>query len=302
MSYEARSVARLVAAILLVFLLGLPAIASAQSSYQDRFAKAESVIRAHEPIVTSWEQQSQITSAIGLTIAALGIAVVVLQSLDGRWARPVTFVAGALIAALAVLSTTSFNGDPGLLIAKAREGRALIASASRFIALAPALPTDEDREEALGYVQQSAEALALLAGGGSKGRPIAVADRSTSVFSSPFATLYASGGGCACAAQDQHDTAAYSFFCGQGTAQSLAEARAAATEEALAQASMALQKGQSKSPAGDLAAYLRGVSAEVAACPVSGTRRFTMFVLVRVPTILTSAGALQAFNPPHPNK
>jgi hypothetical protein len=298
MSYEARSVARLVAAVLLVFLLGLPAFASAQSTYQDRFAKAENVIRAHEPIVASWEQDSQITLAMGLTIAALGIAVIVLQSLPGRRARPATLAAGALVAVMALLSTTFFNRDAGLPNARAREGRTLIASAGRFIALAPSLPTDRDREEALGYIQQSAEALALLASGGSKGRPIATANQSSSAFPSPFATLYAAGSGCACAALAQPDTSAYRYFCGQGTAPSLTDARAAATEEALAQANMAVRKGQSKLPAGDLASYLRGVSAEVAACPIGGTRGFTMFVLLRVPTILTSASAQQAFNPP----
>ena len=74
MPYEPRSIARLVAAVLLVFLLGLPAIASAQSSYQVRFAKAENTIRTHEPTITWWEQQSQLTLGLGLAIVALGIA------------------------------------------------------------------------------------------------------------------------------------------------------------------------------------------------------------------------------------
>ena len=70
MPYEVRQIARLVAAILLVFLLGLPALASAQSSYHVRFAKAENTIRTHEPTITWWEQQSKITLGIGLTIVA----------------------------------------------------------------------------------------------------------------------------------------------------------------------------------------------------------------------------------------
>jgi hypothetical protein len=298
MSYESRTVARLIAVALLVFLLGLPAIASSQPSYQVRFANAQSVIRAHEPAIVSWEQQSQISLAIGLTIVALGIGIGVLQTLTGRWTKPATLSAGALIAVMAALNTTLFDSDARTLSAQAREGHRLIASAERFIAFAPSLSTDEDREAALGYIQQSAEALALLSGGGSKGRPIASADQSTSVFPSPFTTLYAAGGGCACASPDHQDTAESRYFCGQGTAKSLTDARAAATEEALARATMTFQKGLSKSAGGDLTSYLRGVSAEVAACPVSGIRGFTIFVLLRVPTTLTNMGAQQAFNPP----
>ena len=65
MSHEARSIARLVAAVLLVLLLGLPAMASADPSYQARFASAERVILAHEPTIVSWEQRSHIAVAIG---------------------------------------------------------------------------------------------------------------------------------------------------------------------------------------------------------------------------------------------
>lgn len=281
MSHEARSVARLVAAVLLVFLLGLPAMASADPSYQVRFASAERVIRAHESAILSWEQQSHAAIAIGLTIAALGIAIGVLQTLHGRWTKPATLAIGVLITAISATNWTFFDGDATTLSARAREGRRLIASADRFIAFAPSLQTNEDRDEALGYIQQSAEALALLSGGGSKGRPIASA--AASAFPSPFTTLYASGGGCACGMEDQRDTDAQIYFCGQGTATSLADARAAATEEALAQAGVAP------------ASYLRTVATEVAACPVSGRKGFTMFVLLRVPTTLTNTSAQQAF-------
>lgn len=284
MSHEARSVARLVAAVLLMFLLGLPAIASADPSYQVRFANAERVIRAYEPAIVSWERQSHIAVAIGLTIAALGIAIGVLQTLNGRWTKPATLVTGALIAAVSTANWTFFDGDATTLSARAREGRRLIASADRFIAFGPSLTTDEDREEALGYIQQSAEALALLSGGGFEGRP--VASTAASALPSPFTTLYAAGGGCACAMEDQRDTDAEIYICGQGTAASLAEARLEATEEALAQAGVAP------------ASYLRSVATEVAACPVSGRKGFTMFVLLRVPTTLTNTSAQQAFISP----
>jgi hypothetical protein len=296
MSYEARRIARLVAAVLLVFLLVLPAVASAQSSYQVRFAKAENTIRTHEPTITWWEQQSQITLGIGLAIVALGILTGVLQALTRPWTRPATLVVGALVTALTAINTTFFDGDYKTLMNRAREGRTLIAGADRFIALAPSLPSDGDREEALGYIQESAEALALLVGGGSKGRPVAATDQSTSMFPSPFATLYAAGGAsCGCAALTQQDTAAYRYFCGQGTARSLSEARKAATEEAVVQASLALQKAQSTPQARDLTSYLRSVSSEVAACPVGSAKGFTMFVVLRVPTTLTTQSAQQAF-------
>jgi hypothetical protein len=300
MSYEARRIARLVAAILLVFLLYLPAIASAQSSYQVRFAKAENTIRTHEPTITWWEQQSKITLGIGLTIVVLGIATGVLQALTRPWTRPATLVVGALVTAMTAINTTFFDGDYKTLMNRAREGRTLIALADRFIALAPSLPTDGDREEALGYIQESAEALAVLVGGGSKGRPIAATDQSTSMFPSPFATLYAAGGGCGCAVLSRQDTASYRYFCGQGTARSLGDARIAATEEALTQASIALQKTHSKPPAGEVTSYLRSVSSEVAACPLSAAKGFTMFVVLRVPTTLTTQAAQQAFIRPKP--
>ena len=195
MSHEAacRVVRLFVAATLLMLALGLPAIASAQSSYQVRFAKAESTIRTHEPTIAWWEQQSQITLGIGLTIVALGIATGVLQALTRPWTRPTTLVVGALVTALTAINTTFFDGDYKTLMNRAREGRTLIGMADKFIALAPSLPTDGDREEALGYIQESAEALAQLVGGGSKGRPVASVDQSTSVFRSPFATLFAAG-------------------------------------------------------------------------------------------------------------
>ena len=90
MSHEAacRVVRLFLAATLLILALGLPAIASAQSSYQVRFAKAESTIRTHEPTIAWWEQQSQITLGIGLTIVGLGIATGVLQALTRPWTRP----------------------------------------------------------------------------------------------------------------------------------------------------------------------------------------------------------------------
>jgi hypothetical protein len=284
MSHEARSIARLVAAVLLVLLLGLPAMASADPSYQARFASAERVIRAHEPTIVSWEQRSHIAVAIGLAIATLGIAIGVLQTLNGRWTKPATLVIGALITAISAANWTLFDGDATTLSARAREGRRLIASADRFIAFAPSLATDEDREEVLGYIQQSAESLAVLSGGGSKGRPVASA--AASAFPSPFTTLYAAGGGCACAMADQRDTDTERYICGQGTATSLAEARAEATDEALAQAGVAP------------VSYLRNVATEVAACPVSGRKGFTMFVLLRVPTTLTNTSAQQAFISP----
>ena len=283
MSHEARSVARLLAAILLVFLLGLPAMASADPSYHVRFANAESVIRAHQPIIRSWEQQSYIAVAIGLTIAALGIAIGVLQAMNGRWTKPVTMAIAVLITAIAAINWTFFDGAARTLSARAREGRRLIASADRFIAFAPSLSTDQDLEEALGYIQQSADALALLSDVGSKGRPIASAG--ASVFPSRFTTLYAAGSGCACAAPDQRNTSEDLYFCGQGTAKSLADARAAATEEALARAGVAP------------VSYLRDVATEVAGCPVGGTSGFTMFVLLRVPATLTNTFAQHAVNP-----
>ena len=182
------------------------------------------------------------------------------------------------------------------LMNRAREGRSLIGLADRFIALAPSLPTDSDREEALGYIQESAEALAQLVGGGSKGNvAVATPGQSTSIFRSPFLTLFAAAGECGCDALRQQDTAAYRYFCGEGTAKSLSEARRAATENAVSRASSALQRTQSHLPAGELTSYLRSVSAEVAACPVSGPKGFTMFVLLRVPTTLTTANAQQAF-------
>jgi hypothetical protein len=297
MSYEAaRRVVRLfVAATLLMLVLGVPAIASAQSSYQVRFAKAESTIRTHEPTITWWEQQSQITLGIGLTIVVLGIATGVLQALSKPWTRPTTLVVGALVTALTAINTTFFDGDYKTLMNRAREGRTLIGLADKFIALAPSLPTDGDREEALGYIQESAEALAQLVGGGSKGRPVASVDQSTSVFRSPFATLFAAGAGCGCAALRQQDTSTYRYFCGEGTAKSLSEARRMATENAVAQATRSVQKTQSQSSSADLTVYLRSVSSEVAACPVSVVKGFTMFVVLRVPTTLTSIGAQQAF-------
>ena len=283
------------AATLLMLTLGLPAIASAQSSYQVRFAKAESTIRTHEPTIAWWEQQSQITLGIGLTIVALGIATGVLQALTRPWTRPTTLVVGALVTALTAINTTFFDADYKTLMNRAREGRTLIGMADKFIALAPSLPTDGDREEALGYIQESAEALAQLVGGGSKGRPVASVDQSTSVFRSPFATLIAAGAGCGCAALGQQDTSTYRYFCGEGTAKSLSEARMMATENAVAQATKSLQKTQSQSSSADLTAYLRSVSSEVAACPVRVAKGFTMFVVLRVPTTLTSSGAQQAF-------
>ena len=298
MSHEAaRRTARLVvAATLLVFVLGLPAIAAAQSSYQVRFAKAENTIRTHEPTITWWEQQSRITLAIGLTIVTLGIATGVLQALTKPWTKPVTLVVGALVTALTAINTTFFDGDYKTLMNRAREGRTLIGLADRFIALAPSLPTDGDREEALGYIQESAEALAQLVGGGSKGRPVAAVEQTTSFFGSPFVTLFAAGGGaCGCDALKQQDTAAYRYFCGEGTAKSLSEARKLATDNAVTLASRALQRMQSQSASGDLTSYLRSVSAEVSACPIGGRNGFTMFVLVRVPTTLTTANAQQAF-------
>jgi hypothetical protein len=299
MSHEAvsRLVRLLVAATLFALAFGLPAIASAQSSYQIRFAKAENTIRTHEPTIAWWEQQSQITLGIGLTIVALGIATGVLQALSRPWTRPTTLVVGALVTALTAINTTFFDGDYKTLMNRAREGRTLIGLADRFIALAPSLPTDGDREEALGYIQESAEALAQLAGGGSKGRPVASVDQSASasVFRSPFATLYAAGAGCGCAALRQQDTSTYRYFCGEGTAKSLSEARMTATERAVAQAAKSVQKTQSMLPSADLTTYLRRVSAEVAACPVKVVKGFRMFVLLRVPTTLTSMGAQQAF-------
>ena len=296
MSHEAacRVVRLFLAATVLVLALGLPATASAQS-YQVRFAKAENMIRTHEPTITWWEQQSRLTLTIGLTIVALGIATGVLQALSKPWTRPTTLVVGALVTALTAINTTFFDGDYKTLMTRVREGRTLISSADKFIELAPSLSTDDDREEALGYIQESAEALAQLVGGGSKGRAVATADQSTSAFPSPFATLFAAGPDCGCAALRQPDTSAYRYFCGEGTAKSLSEARTTATESAVAQATRSLQRTQSQSKSADLTAYLRSVSSEVAACPVSVVKGFTMFVLLRVPTTLTSTAAQEAF-------
>ena len=292
--FACRPAGLFVAAGVLVLALGLPAIASAQS-YQVRFAKAENMIRTHEPTITWWEQQSKLTLGIGLTIVALGIATGVLQALTKPWTRPTTLVAGALVTALTAINTTFFDGDYKTLMNRAREGRTLIGFADKFIALAPSLPTDGDREEALGYIQESAEALAQLVGGGSKGRAVATGDQSISAFGSPFATLFAAGPDCGCGALKQQDTPAYRYFCGEGTAVSLSEARRAATDSALTQATRTLQKTEPQSILMDLTAYLRRVSSEVAACPVSVSKGFTMFVLLRVPTALTSIAAQQAF-------
>jgi hypothetical protein len=295
MPYQARRTARLVAVVFLVLLLGLPLMAAAQSSYQVRFAKAENTIRTHEPTITWWERQSQITLGIGLTIVALGIATGVLQALTRPWTRPATLVVGALVTAMTAINTTFFDGDYKTLMNRAREGRTIIAGADRFIALAPSLPTDGDREEALRYIQESAEALALLVGGGSKGRPVADGEEAASLIPSQFATLYAAGPTCGCNSFKQQDTPSYRYFCGQGTARSLSDARVAATEEAVSKASTVLQKSQPKAASKDLTAYLRTVASEVAACPVSSTKGFTMFVLLRLPTTLMTQGAQQAF-------
>jgi hypothetical protein len=296
MSHEvARRTARLfAAAILLVFVLGLPALASAQSSYQVRFAKAENTIRTHEPTITWWEQQSKITLGIGLTIVVLGIATGVLQALTKPWTRPATLIVGALVTALTAVNTTFFDGDYKTLRGRANEGRSLIAQADTFIKLAPSLVTDSDREDALGIIQESAKSLAQLVGGGAKGLPVAQTPQSTWAMPSVFATVFAAGGACGCDALRQQDTDAYRYFCGAGTAKSLSEARKSATENALAQASGTLQRSQSEA-GGDLTSYLRSVSSEVAACPASGPKGFTMFVLLRVPSTLTTANAQQAF-------
>jgi hypothetical protein len=291
-----RAVRLFALAALFVCVLALPAIAStqAQPSYQVRFVKAENTIRVHEPKITWWEQQSQITLGIGLTIVALGIATGVLQALTRPWTKPVTLVVGALVTALTAVNTTFFDGDYKTLADRASEGRSLVEQADRFIALAPSLTSDGDREEALRYIQETAEALAQLAAGGSKGRPVEAVRQSTRLPS--FAsTLFAAGPQCGCAALKQQDTEAYRYFCGEGTATSLSEARKSATENAVMQANTALQRSPRQAVAGDLLSYVRSVSSEVAACPRSGSKGFTMFVVLRVPSTLTSPVAQQAF-------
>jgi cell division protein FtsW (lipid II flippase) len=119
MFYEARAVARLIAALLLVLLLGLPVIASAASPYDARFAYAGNVVHAYEPTITGWEHQSHVSFAVSVTIAAFGLAIVCLQIPGRRWTRPATLVIGALVAALAV-HTTFFYGDPRTLEGTAR--------------------------------------------------------------------------------------------------------------------------------------------------------------------------------------
>ena len=291
-----RAVRPFVLAAVLLCVLALPAIAAAQAqaSYQVRFAKAENTIRVHEPTITWWEQQSQITLGIGLTIVTLGIATGVLQALTRPWTKPVTLVVGALVTALTAVNTTFFDGDYKTLANRATEGRSLVKQADRFIALAPSLTTDGDREEALRYIQETAEALAQLAGGGSKGRPVAAIAQSTRLPSF-VSTLFAAGPVCGCDALKQDDTDAYRYFCGEGTAKSLSEARKLATENAIIQANSGLQQSSRKAAAADLQSYLRSVSSEVAACPRTGPKGFTMSVVVRVPSTLTSPVAQQAF-------
>jgi hypothetical protein len=288
-----RAVRPVVLAALLVCVLALPSLAAAQASYQVRFAKAENTIRSQEPRITWWQQQSHITLGIGLTIVALGIATGVLQGLTKPWTRPATLAVGALVTALTAINTTFFDGDYKTLANRASEGRLLIEQADRFIALAPSLATDGDREEALRYIQETAEALAQLAGGGAKGRPVAPAGESISRFPSLFPTVFAIGPACGCDALKLPDTGEYRYFCGEGTAASLSDARKAATENAVVQANAALQRTQSV--AGDVLSYVRSVSSEVAACPRTGPKGLTMFVVLRVPSTLTSQVAQQAF-------
>lgn len=297
MSHEAaRRAARLFAAAALLIILALPAVAGAQSSYQVRFAKAENTIRTHEPTISWWEQQSTITLGIGLTIVALGIATGVLQALSRPWTKPATLVVGALVTALTAVNTTFFDGDYKTLLGRAREGRSLIGQADTFIKLAPSLTNDGDREEALRYIQESAESLAQLVGGGSKGRPVVATSQSTWRVPSLFTTVFAAGGGaCGCDVLKQPDTEAYRYFCGEGTAKSLSEARKIATENALGYANASLPRSASRSSSGDWSSYIRSVASEVAACPTSGPKGLTMFVLLRVPSTLTSPMAQQAF-------
>src|SRR5262245_46852969 len=165
MPFETRTVARLVAAILLMFLFGLPAMAApAASPYDARFAHAEHLVRTYQPAIAEWERQSQISFGLGLAIAALSMATGLLQLVGRRWTRPATVVFAASIASLAVVNVTRVDGGSSALDARAREGRMLVASAERFIALAPFLPTDADREDALRYLRHNAEALAVLHG------------------------------------------------------------------------------------------------------------------------------------------
>ena len=295
MSHEAaRRTARLFVAAALLIFLALPAVAAAQSSYQVRFAKAENTIRTHEPTISWWEQQSTITLGIGLTIVALGIATGVLQALSRPWTRPATLVVGALVTALTAVNTTFFDGDYKTLLGRAREGRSLIGQADTFIKLAPSLDSDSDREEALRYIQESAESLAQLVGGGSKGRPVVATSPSAWRVPSLFTNLLAAGVACGCESLKQQDTAAYRYFCGEGTAKSLSDARKIATENALGSAYGSLRRSASQS-SGDWSSYVRSVASEVAACPTSGPKGFTMFVVLRVPSTLTSPMAQQAF-------
>ena len=298
MSHEAaRRTARLFVAAALLIVLALPVFAAAQSqssSYQVRFAKAENTIRTHEPTIMWWEQQSTITLGIGLTIVALGIATGVLQALSRPWTKPATLVVGALVTALTAVNTTFFDGDYKTLLGRAREGRSLIGQAETFIKLAPSLTNDSDREEALRYIQESAESLAQLVGGGSKGRPVVATSQSTWRVPSLFTTVFAAGGACGCDVLKKQDTEAYRYFCGEGTAKSLSEARKIATESALGYASGSVARSTSQS-SGDWSSYIRSVASEVAACPTSGPKGLTMFVLLRVPSTLTSPMAQQAF-------
>lgn len=62
-----------------------------------------------------------------------------------------------------------------------------------------------------------------------------------------------------------------------------------------AESARSLPRTQSQSTEADRTAYLRSVSSEVAACPVSVVKGFTMFVVLRMPTTLTSLAAQQAF-------
>jgi hypothetical protein len=291
-------------ATVLVIGAAIAPVASAQdaASYEIRVAKAEDTVSTHASRITRWERQALLTMIIGVVVVLLGSMTAILQGISRPWTKTATVIVGALVTSMTVINSTFFDADYKTLSRRSEEGRSLLASADRWLTHARSLKLDVDREEALRYLLKIAEALAELDAGGQKGRPLAQSSESSTTRYFQLTTLFAAGPGCGCTALQRKDDGMYKFFCGQGTAESLSEARARATEDAVRQAVQSLQRSSQRgaaSPTGEsLTAYIRSVASEVDACPIGGSSRVSIYVLLRIPAMLTTQKAQEAFAAP----
>src|SRR5947207_4516161 len=106
--------------IRVLLLLFAPLMLLAQSGYP------QDDIRKREAMITEWDQQATLQSALEIMVIVFGAAITIIQGFQKGWAKPATIAMGACTTVFSAVNTKVFPTDR-------RELRAAVVDANRIM-------------------------------------------------------------------------------------------------------------------------------------------------------------------------